>query len=204
MVILDLDGTLIDSRIRLHKLFVDLVDDYDFPLNEYWRLKRRGMTHDTLLVERYAYREQQIDAFKDLWFQRIESLAYLKLDFPHKESTRFLEKLVETTDCTLLTARMNEEFVVKQLEDLGWISFFSDVIVTGAGRTKHEAASHLPVFHKDWLVGDTCDDIDTARKLGCRAASVSNGFTQHQRLQEHGPDVIAINLQELFPVLVQN
>jgi phosphoglycolate phosphatase len=203
MIILDLDGTLIDSRVRLHKLFIDLVGDYQFSLQEYWDLKRGGSTHETILIERYEYGEQQVKVFKEQWLQRVETPTYLQLDVSQDESTGFIENLVQISDCILLTARMNEELVFRQLEQLGWISFFSDVIVAGVGRTKLEAASHLSLCRKDWLIGDTCEDITTARKLGCSSASVSNGFVQHQRLEGCCPDFIATNLNQLLPVLTQ-
>ena len=54
-IFFDLDGTLLDSRKRLYKLFQDLVLESNLTIDEYWELKRNKINHKTILIEKFGY-----------------------------------------------------------------------------------------------------------------------------------------------------
>ena len=57
-IFFDLDGTLIDSRLRLYKLFQDLVSSSNLTFSDYWNLKRNKISHKKILTTKFAYSEK--------------------------------------------------------------------------------------------------------------------------------------------------
>ncbi len=78
-VFFDLDGTLIDSKERLYKLFCDLVVDNILTYDEYWSLKMNKISNLDILSEKFDYSAKKIDKFQCLWMSRIEQKNYLKI-----------------------------------------------------------------------------------------------------------------------------
>ena len=56
-IIFDLDGTLICSKKRLHKLFLDLTKATNFELQSYWNLKHQGKRNEDILRDEFGFSE---------------------------------------------------------------------------------------------------------------------------------------------------
>ena len=195
-IFIDLDGTLLDSRRRLHRLFCDLVQDERLSEEEYWKLKRTPRSHGYLLEQRFGWSPERIDEFSREWLERIESDDYLRLDVPYGFARIALERLAREARLYLLTSRQLEQQVRGQLERTGLLELFADVIVTGRARTKAQALREfgVPLHSDDVLVGDTSEDIAAARELNIRAVCVANGFREASYLATYEPDCIYADL----------
>ena len=90
-IIFDLDGTLIDSKLRLYKLFSDLVPSSELSFDSYWNIKRRGIGHEVILKDCYKYTHRDYRAFHKKWLSLIECSAYLDLDTKIDNVHRVLE-----------------------------------------------------------------------------------------------------------------
>ena len=51
-LIFDLDGTLIDSRLRLYNLFQQLVPTSELTYQDYWAFKQEKVSNEDILVTR--------------------------------------------------------------------------------------------------------------------------------------------------------
>jgi phosphoglycolate phosphatase len=62
---LDLDGTLLDSKKRLYKLFDFLVPESDLSYEDYWNLKRNAVGHVDILKDKFNYSDRSIEEFSN-------------------------------------------------------------------------------------------------------------------------------------------
>ena len=79
-IFFDLDGTLIDSRKRLYKLFNDLTNNKLLSFKEYWELKKLRYSNKWILENYTCFNKINYGEFENLWMQKIESDKYLKFD----------------------------------------------------------------------------------------------------------------------------
>lgn len=193
-LIFDLDGTLIDSRRRLHVLFQRLTGSpMDF--DEYWRHKRAKTSNDVLL-RRAGHDELAITRFHEAWMPLIEADEYLEMDTLLPGVDEALTRLSRTATLYLCTARQHPEAAVRQLERLGLAPYFDRILVTRQERTKDDLiAEHVgSLVPTDWLLGDTGKDVQTARALGIRSCAVLTGFLSRESLEPYGPDLLIDNI----------
>ncbi len=200
-ILVDLDGTLLDSRARLHGLFCALVPDSGLDRDSYWTLKRQPRSHRQLLTER-GMAGAAIDLFERDWLEAIETEPYLALDEAFPYAGEALASLSERAGLLLVTARQSEAGAINQLERLNIAPFFEQVIVTGQGRTKAAAvrASGVRLAEGDMVVGDTRADIELARELGLVAVAVASGFRCRAYLEQAGADFLYADLLEFSSV----
>jgi phosphoglycolate phosphatase len=187
----DLDGTLIDSRIRLYELFRYLVPCSNLSFDEYWGFKRNQMNHRQILIENFKYSESQICSFEKSWMGQIELKEWLDLDHPFENVTDFLLYLNSFNNIYIVTARQNKQNVYMQLKRFGWTEIFRDVLVTEQNSSKVDLITNsVKVEMDDWIVGDTGKDVQTGRTLGIKTAAVLSGFLNENSLLKYSPDVI--------------
>jgi len=189
-LLLDLDGTLLDARERMHGLFCRLVPGCKMNSGEYWKLKRSRNSHSKILKEIYDYSPAQIQNFQSEWLDQIEELYWLDKDVPFKGVTSQLDNLSKKADIYLLTARQKPEMVKYQIEKMGWEGMFVNLIVTGGLQSKSETISDLFLEPTDWIIGDTGHDIAVGKNRGIKTAAVSDGFLNAEVLEEYSPDLL--------------
>ena len=63
-IFFDLDGTLINSKLRLYSLFQKLVPQSVLTYNEYWEYKKNKFSHSMLLNQIFNLDENEIDIFE--------------------------------------------------------------------------------------------------------------------------------------------
>ena len=189
-IFFDLDGTLLDSKTRLYKLFQFLVKDSKFTYNEYWELKRNKLSHEEILKNHFKYDLYEINKFKNEWLDLIENEEWLKLDIPFEGVTTYLKQL-NHHELFIVTARQFEQVAKVQIESFGWAGIFKNIMVTCGNREKHTLINALyKINNTDWVVGDTGKDIQTGKILGTKTAAITSGFLNKEQLISYGPDII--------------
>lgn len=197
-IYLDWDGTLLSAGRRLYNLFQELVPQSTFTYEEYWDIKRRRTNQTELLSRWFGYTEAQIAAFKQQWLAMVEEPHRLDLDEPLPGTSTFLQNLAASHTLYLVTARQNPESVNAQIENLGWAAHFTKVLVTRHAATKTELIQqHTQPQAGDIFVGDTGEDIHTARQTGLVAVAVSSGFLNRDILQTYNPDYLIESVTSL-------
>ena len=196
-IFFDLDGTLIDSKTRLYKLFQFLVKNSKFTYTEYWGLKRNKINHDEILKTYFKYDLNEIDKFKNEWLLLIEDKEWLKLDTPFEGVTNYLKQL-NNHELFVVTARQFEQVTKDQIESFGWAGVFKNIMVTSGKREKHTIISELyKINDKDWMVGDTGKDIQTGKMMGTKTAAVTSGIVSKEKLSLYRPDIIVENIIDI-------
>lgn len=201
-IFLDLDGTLLESRTRLHRLFSHMVSDCTLTFEEYWRHKRAKISHAEILTKHLAWPPEKITEFENRWLELIEKPEWLALDEPLPGVTEALGRLATRHALYLVTARQMTGPVLEQVGRLGWPSLFTGVLVTGGHpsdkrRTSKESLIRRTVSSlqpSDWMVGDAGLDIRTGQALGVRTAAVLTGFLSRESLEPYKPDLIIPDL----------
>lgn len=188
-IFLDLDGTLIDPRPRLYRLFCDLAGEGVLTFEEYWRIKRGRMDQRTLLRRYLNYTDAQIAAFKADWMVKVEEPERLAEDRPFAGVSPLLAELSQRYPLVLVTARQHPERVEAQLAAFGWRSYFSQVLVTGQKQSKDALIrTHYTPIQTDLLIGDTGEDIEAGKALGVTTVAVASGVLSADILREYQPD----------------
>jgi phosphoglycolate phosphatase len=200
-IFFDLDGTLIDSRVRLYTLFQKLVPKSEFSFEEYWELKRNNLNHSIILKQYFNYFEKEISLFENNWKDLIEDENLLKLDKPFRGVSKYLLSLKKGgINSYLVTSRQFETKVCKQLNDFGWLDVFSDILVTQQKSRKEDIIKYLITYNKnEWIVGDTGSDIQCGKILGLKTVAVLSGFLNAFTLASYNPDIIVENVTLFNP-----
>lgn len=190
-IFFDLDGTLIDSKERLYRLFQYLVPASSLTFDEYWRLKKNKIDHRKILQTNFLFSEQEVVSFSKNWMKLIESPEWIELDQPFKGVTALLQELKRENELYLVTARQFEPIVLTQLFNFEWSTMFTGVFVTQQKVEKIELLKDIIVTkYADWFIGDTGKDIETGKRLGMKTAAVLSGFLSEEILMEYKPDLI--------------
>lgn len=198
-LIFDLDGTLIDSRQRLHALFRTLSGSpMDF--DAYWQRKRAKISNEVLLREA-GHDDAAVADFQARWMSMIETDHYLDMDMPFDGVDAALDRLGGGASLYLCTARQDPEAAERQLRRMGLAHRFERILVTRQERTKDELiAEHVGALSpRDWLLGDTGKDVQTARALGIRSCAVLSGFLSRESLEPYGPDLLLDHVCQFEP-----
>jgi phosphoglycolate phosphatase len=191
-LIFDLDGTIIDSKPRLHALFQHLAPRPGLDYSRYWVLKQAKVSNTAILTNLFGYGEGQIQSFVFSWMSLIESPEFLAMDqcVPGVQHTlRHLEANAVLYACT---DRQHEHAAMEQLERLGILHHFRGVLVTGQKIPKETLIRQRisGLTRDDWMIGDTGRDILTGRALGIRTCAVLSGFQSKSVLMGYEPDLI--------------
>ena len=204
-IFFDLDGTLIDVKVRLYNLFIELAPQNQFSLDEYWEIKRNRIDQAGLLTKYFGYSESQIVEFKKLWLSKIEDRERLMLDVPFPKTGPLLRKLSKKNCLYIVTNRQNKDLAIEQVNSYGWVVCIKEILVTMQKTSKLFLINeNVKTTKDDVFIGDTGEDILTGKKLGAKTIAVASGFLNKNVLAEYNPDLIVNNVEELYvnrPVL---
>lgn len=188
----DLDGTLLDSRLRHSKVMdyvlnlvgleLDTSDLVEYKSNQYnnidW-LYSKGVSRELA---------EKINA---IWVNNIEKEEFLVYDiiYPHTIST--LQKFSETNNLYLITARNNIQGVLKQIRNLDIEKYFTEIHVVSSSHSSSEEKRNIIVSKgiKDFY-GDTESDYKATINTDCKFHAVANGFRSLSFLEKLGTEII--------------
>lgn len=199
-IIFDFDGTLLDSRKRLHTLFKDLVPELNISFNEYWDIKRTGMSHKELINSKIGKESSGFNhkVFQENWMDLIESPKYLAIDKPYSKSIDVLETLKsQEVKIFLCTARQKTSGVEQQLTKYKLSSYFEDIYVTEQKKTKNDLLNNNINWSGAFFVGDTSQDIQLAKSYDGFSIAVTSGFRSREYLSRFNPDYLIKNISQL-------
>lgn len=199
-LLLDFDGTLVDSRRRQYELFMELAGRPPLSFDEYWRSKRAGMTQPAMLREHCRMADSDIAGFKARWMAAIEEPARLDLDVLIPGAADFLASAARHFELYLVTGRQHYAHLLPQMEKLGIASAFTGLLNTEQRRSKVELVrSRIACGAGDVMVGDTGEDIVTGKELGVYTVGVLSGGSSAASLAKYGPDRVVESVAQLDP-----
>ena len=190
-IIFDFDGTLIDSKERLFKLFSFLVPESEFNFEDYWTLKKQGIGHAEILEKNFKFQSNAIQEFQTKWHHEIEKQNWINYDTPILGVKEKLNSLFENHQLHLVTARQSYETAVRQINTLSWDKYFKSILVTKQEKEKSQLIlENIEIKKEDWIIGDTGKDILTGKTLQINTAAVLSGFLNEAKLKSYNPDII--------------
>lgn len=195
----DLDGTLIDSKMRLYMLFQHLIPQSAYTFEEYWELKKQKFSHAMILTNDFKFTENQVSEFTKKWMNLIEEKEWLNYDKPFDGVSQYLETLRKNNHkLYLITARQSVLKTLSQLQSFGWSNLFQNILITEQKIAKSDLIrKHIDVTEYTWIIGDTGKDIQTGKELNIKTAAVLSGFLNKEKLAEYGPDRIVASVTQL-------
>jgi phosphoglycolate phosphatase-like HAD superfamily hydrolase len=194
-VMVDLDGTLLDTRRRHHAVYLESLRELGgepIDLARLWRARRRGVGWPAVLATtlRRPLEQGELASFQQRFAARIESPDMLALDRIHPGARSALAQLRRRGLRTvLITARRDAQALRQQLHALDLDEAFDRVLATG-GQAKHASAADLKDRIGLWI-GDTEEDLSAARALGAPVCLVCSGIRSRGMLAKLAPDGLA-------------
>jgi phosphoglycolate phosphatase-like HAD superfamily hydrolase len=176
---LDLDGTLIDSRLRHVAALLQAAEACSVLLSEneaqtHFRLKREGSSGIQ------ALRQLGIPLAENIirrWVEIIESEEMVGLDRLYSDTLQALKLQRDRQDTfVLVTGRQNQALARRQIAKLGLEEFFCGIIVVDPRDCCQTKAAVTRPYDLSTIVGDTELDLQWAADLGSRFYASSYGF----------------------------
>jgi len=200
-IFFDLDGTLLDSKMRFYSLFQDLVPFSNISLDKYWELKRNKIDHKTILIKNFNYSEEDFNLFEKNFYKKIELNYYLKFDSLVDGTYETLDYLVNKYKLYLVTMRQKKINLYTQLKKLNIYKYFFNILITKHKQEKIKLIRSVQYQNDDFFIGDTGYDILTGIRLGMHTIATCYGFSDKQVLIEYKPEFLIDSLSEIFAIL---
>ncbi len=200
---LDLDGTLLDVSERYYRLHCHLASVLGHrPLARglFWAGKRRALPLDALLPD---WDEDSRQEYGRRWLVDIESPPYTRFDRVLPGVRASLVPLAREAELVLVTLRRDGQELRRQLVRLGMHHWFSRVLAAGdrgpGKMTKAQLLQDAEPGHarNAIVVGDSEEDVQTGRALGCPVVAVLTGIRERPFLEALGPDLIIDSVAQL-------
>jgi 2-phosphoglycolate phosphatase, prokaryotic len=216
MILIDLDGTLVDSVPDLAYCVDEMMKQLGRPVwgeakvrgwvgNGVERLVKRALTDDLYAEPEDAEFERALHIFNDLYQVNTSQRSRL---FPGvREGLEALQAAGVKLGCvTNKAARFTEPL----LRDKGIRDFFG--IVVSGDTTPQKKPHPAPLLHAAdffkvepahaMMVGDSMHDVEAARAAGYAVVAVSYGYNHGVDIREAKPDAVIDSMAEL-PALLQ-
>lgn len=181
VLIIDLDGTLLDVRERWYKIHQYLAKRLRleiYPKKQYLDLKRQAIDETTFIKSKISKED-----YGKLRSQLIERSDFLKSDKLKLGVKGTLAALSRKNVLILLTRRRYVVSCKKQLASFGINKFFSRIII--AERKEEE----INLLVKEWgknnimIIGDTEAELLAAKKFGLKCILVADGARSKEFLK---------------------
>lgn len=215
MVLIDVDGTLVDSVPDLAYCVDEMMKQLDMPIhgedkvrdwvgNGVERLTRRaligqldGEPDDELFEKAYPI-------FLDLYSENTCKRSAL---YPGvKEGLEYLQSAGYKIGCVTNKA---EQFTLPILRDLGILDIF-EIVVSGDTLEKKKP-DPMPLLHvaeklgvlpgESTMLGDSVSDVKAARAAGFQIICMSYGYNHGVDIRDAKPDAVIDSMQELQGLL---
>jgi len=215
MILIDVDGTLVDSVPDLAYCVDRMMEQLDMPVrgesavrqwvgNGVERLVRRALINQLDGEPEEALFEKAMPIFMDLYAENTSGRSSL---YPGvAEGVAYLKQAGFRLGCVTNKA---EQFTVPLLKDLGIYDNF-EVIVSGDTLPKKKP-DPMPLLHaaevmgvkaeQSMMLGDSMSDVKAARAAGFQIVCMSYGYNHGIDIRDSNPDAVIDSMTELQGLL---
>jgi len=210
-LLIDLDGTLVDSRGAYTEAFkagMKAIGKTRFNHKIVFEIPRRleqGLPIDDLIGDR-VLAEKFLKMYLATYYE-----ATLDKSIPFPNVPQTLKTLSTKFSLALITMRfVSKEKLIKELKRLGFLENFKAVIsaldVTSTKPSPEallKCTEHLNVSACNCaVVGDSIVDVQAGKHAGAKTVAVLSGLFRREELEKQQPDVIIENFSEISSVLL--
>ena len=215
MILIDVDGTLVDSVPDLAYCVDEMMKQLDMPThgesrvrnwvgNGVERLVRRALIGQLDGEPDEALYEKAYPIFLELYAKNTSQRSVL---YPGvREGLDYLKAAGYKLGCVTNKA---SQFTIPLLKDLGVYDDFENIV---CGDTLPEKKPHpLPLLHsaevlgvkpeEAMMLGDSVSDVKAARAAGFQIICMSYGYNHGQDIRESNPDAVIDSMAELKDLL---
>jgi phosphoglycolate phosphatase len=215
MVLIDVDGTLVDSVPDLAYCVDEMLKALGLPVRgeervRHWvgngveRLVRRGLINRLEGEPDEALFEKAMPIFTELYAANTSQRSSLYAGV--KEAMDFLQAQDVKIGCVTNKAA---QFTLPILTDLGLADYFEIVI---CGDTLEKKKPHpLPLLHaakqlgvkpdECLMLGDSMSDVKAARAAGFDIVCMSYGYNHGEDIRDSSPDAVIDSMDEIQTVV---
>lgn len=215
MVLIDVDGTLVDSVPDLAYCVDEMMDQLGLPRrgedavrqwvgNGVERLTRRALINQLEGEPDEVLFEKAMPIFMDLYAENTSKRSCL---YPGvEEGIAYLKQAGYRLGCVTNKA---EQFTVPLLTDLGIIDNF-EIVVSGDTLPKKKP-DPMPLLHaaeamgvtpaESLMLGDSMSDVKAARAAGFQIVCMSYGYNHGVDIRDSKPDAVIDSMSELQGLL---
>ena len=217
MVLIDVDGTLVDSVPDLAYCVDEMMARLDLPRrgeaavrnwvgNGVERLVERALANDLDGQPDEALKARALPVFLALYAENTSRRSRL---YPGvEEGLAYLRSAGYRLGCVTNKA---EQFTLPLLQDLGIRDYF-EIVVSGDTLPKKKP-DPLPLLHaaeqlgvtpaESLMIGDSISDVKAARAAGFRIICMSYGYNHGEDIRDYDPDAVIDSMAELGGLLEQ-
>jgi phosphoglycolate phosphatase len=211
MVLIDVDGTLVDSVPDLAFCVDEMLKQLDMPIrgeaavrewvgNGVIRLTERALTNDLDGYPDQALFNKAMPIFNELYMENTSKRSELYAGVV--EGMAFLKECGFKIGCVTNKAA---QFTIPLLKDLGLHDEFETIICGDTLEKKKpdpapllHAAAQLGVKPEESLMlGDSKSDVKAARAAGFNIICMSYGYNHGEDIRNYDPDVVIDSMAEL-------
>lgn len=211
MVLIDVDGTLVDSVPDLAWCVDEMMRRLDMPERgeasvRHWvgngvpRLVERALTNDLDGMPEQALFDKAYPVFLDLYADNTCKRSALYEGV--KEGLAYLQSAGYRLGCVTNKAG---QFTLPLLKDLGIYDVF-EIVIAGDTLPKKKP-DPLPLLHaaeqlgvtpaQSLMLGDSMSDVKAARAAGFRIVCMSYGYNHGEDIRDSSPDAVIDSMAEL-------
>lgn len=198
-IIIDLDGTIIDSTKRHSLLLKSLLEDHSIPIDfdsqDYLLYKRNGHNNYDFLTKKLNLNPQLAKEIQRKWINNIESPELIATDNLYPDALKFLNSIKKLGhDIIFLTSRQKKEILYKELKDLNLTMFPKQIIVVqGSKVNAFRDISDSPKI----MIGDTEIDFMAAEGSNAKSYILNRGLRSPHFLHKIGVKKTYSNLDDI-------
>jgi len=211
MVLIDVDGTLVDSVPDLAWCVDEMMRQLDMPERgessvRHWvgngvpRLVERALTNDLDGMPDKALYDKAYPIFLNLYADNTSKRS--KLYEGVKEGLEYLQSAGYRLGCVTNKA---SQFTLPLLKTLGLYDLF-EIVISGDTLPKKKP-DPLPLLHaaeklgvtpaESLMLGDSMSDVKAARAAGFRIVCMTYGYNHGEDIRDSNPDAVIDSMAEL-------
>ncbi len=215
MVLIDVDGTLVDSVPDLAYCVDEMLKQLGMPTRgeervRHWvgngveRLVKRALINDLNGEPDAALYEKALPIFRELYSENTSKRSCLYDGVP--EALEFLKTTGVKIGCVTNKA---SQFTLPILEDLGIRDYFETVLCGDMVAKKKpdpmpllQVAEELGVAPENSLMlGDSMSDVKAARAAGFAIICMSYGYNHGEDIRDYHPDAVVDSMAEVKDIV---
>lgn len=193
LFILDIDGTLVNSKARHYLLMGEILKKRGIELNaeEFMEYKFNGGSGLSYLTDKLGLSEHDAKAVNDEWVANIESKEYLLFDRRYTDTIHFINTIIKNEDeLVYLTARHMRKNTLNSLQLLGLSPYTEGVIIVEPANAKESKKNAIGMLAKKGMkpiiVGDMETEYEIGKELGIDTYILNRGFRSKEFLDAKG------------------
>jgi len=198
VILIELDGVLLDVRPRYQRLYKEIVGELGLAAispDDYWRMVRMGEPVARILK---TAKPRQVAAYERAWAERIEQDGLIEHDEPFENTIGNLRALRNIGARHLITMRANKEAANAAMSRDDLYSYFDRMRALSPvlGARVDQMNELLGEDRKRVVIAASDVVLRSARQADAFTVGIASGTCSPQLLRQGGADFLASSFDE--------